>query len=149
VPLDYSGMEVALSQWYGENAKLKNWLQYRPEIRSKLKAIRKTARKTGVVGVREFGGISYRESYIGNSAKLAAYSYRRAGSRQSNLVLVNDAIHEDPRAATEAVLGPLADFRLAKNTPQRRRRQRGDAMDVVSQALLDQILGSNGSASCR
>src|SRR5262249_33218880 len=55
VPLDYTGMEVALSQWFGDDAKLKNWLEYRPEIRSKLREMRKTARETGVVDVCEFG----------------------------------------------------------------------------------------------
>jgi hypothetical protein len=124
VPLDYRGMEAALSQWFGDSAKLKNWLQYRPEIRSKLRSIRKMARDAGVVDLREFGGISYRESNIGDSAQLAAHSYRRSGSRQSNLVLVNGITHADPRAATEAVLGPLGDFRLAKNMPRRRYQRR-------------------------
>jgi hypothetical protein len=153
VPLDYAGIVTALSQWFNDSAKLKNWLQYRPEIRSKLAAIRKMARDAGVVDLCEFGGISYRDSYIGDSAQLAAYSYRRARSRQSNLVLVNDTMHDDPRAATEAVLGPLDDFRLAKDTPRRRSRRQGDAMDVVSQSLLDQLFSSSGtapsSAACR
>jgi hypothetical protein len=138
VPLDYAGIVTALSQWFGDSAKLKNWLQYRPEIRSKFKAIRKMARNTGVVDVCEFGGISYRESHIGDSAQLAAYSYRRPGSRQSNLVLVNGAMHADPRPATEAVLGPLDDFRLAKDMP-RRRSPRRDSLDAVSQSVFDQL----------
>jgi hypothetical protein len=153
VPLDYAGIVTALSHWFNDSAKLKNWLQYRPEIRSKLAAIRKMARDAGVVDLCEFGGISYRDSYIGDSAQLAAYSYRRPRSRQSNLVLVNDTMHDDPRAATEAVLGPLDDFRLAKDTPRRRSRRQGDAMDVVSQSLLDQLFSSSGtapsSAACR
>jgi hypothetical protein len=145
VPLDYAGIEAALARWFGDDVNLKNWLQYRPEIRSKLSAIRKTARDSGGVDAREFGGISYRESDIGDSAKLAAYSYRRAGSRQSNIVLVNEAIHDDPRAATEAVLGPLADFRLLKNAPARRRRQRRHGLDVVNPLLLDQIFSRTAS----
>jgi hypothetical protein len=143
VPLDYAGIEMALSQLFGDNAKLKNWLQYRPEIRAKLNKMRKTARETGVIDVCEFGGISYRESYIGDSAKLAAYSYRRAGSRQSNLVLVDDAMHDDPRAATEAVLGPLDGFRPAVDMPHRRSQRPGNGLDVVSQAVLDELFDTN------
>jgi hypothetical protein len=106
IPLDYIGIAAALSDWFESASKVKNWLEHRLEIRSKLKRLGLLARD-GDGDVCELCGISHKESNMGDSAQLAAYSYRRSGARQSNVVLVNVAAHADARAAVEAVLGPL------------------------------------------
>ncbi len=118
IPLDYAGIAAALPERFGDGSKVKNWLEHRPEVRSKLAAIRQIAGSVGSVDLCEFCGISHIKSNKGDSAKLAAYSYRKApGERQSNLVLVNVEMHSDPRAAVEAVLGLLHSFQL----PRRRK----------------------------
>jgi hypothetical protein len=138
VPLDYAGMATALG--IDDAARVKDWFQYRPDVRSKLKAIQWMARE-GAVDSCEFSENSYRDSNIGDSAKLAAYRYRRPLARQSSTVLVNGDMHADARAAVEAVLGRLDDFRPVKSVPRRRRRQ-APSMDAASQSLLDQLFAS-------
>ena len=69
--------------------------------------LRAKARHGGRVDIREFLGISYKDISIGNSQKLSVFRYRRAEDRQSKLVLVDQAMHGDPRAAVEAVLGKI------------------------------------------
>jgi hypothetical protein len=93
------------------------------------------ARDAGTLGC-EFRELSHRESYMGNLPKLAAYSYRRAGARQWNFVLVNDAMHADARAAVEAALGPVADLRPAEKAPRRRPRRQPAPSDGLSPAML-------------
>jgi hypothetical protein len=142
IPLDYIGIATALG--IGDAAKVKDWFQYRPDVRSKLKAIQWMARE-GAVDACEFSGNSYRESNMGDSAKLAAYRYRRLRARQANTVLVNGEMHADARAAVEAVLGPLDDFRPAQSAPRRRTRRQAPAMDALSQSLLDYPFGSENA----
>jgi hypothetical protein len=143
VPLDYAGIAAASPDQFTDAGRVKEWFQYRPELRSKLKAIQWMARE-GAVDACEFSGNSHRESNMEDSSKLAAYRYRRPRSRQSNTVLVNGEMHADARAAVEAVLGPLDDFQPAESAPRRRRR-RAPSMDAASQSLLDQVFGSENS----
>jgi phosphatidylserine/phosphatidylglycerophosphate/cardiolipin synthase-like enzyme len=49
--------------------------------------------------MREFLGNLYKEISIENSQKLVTYRYRRAGDRQSKLVLVDLAVHRDVRGS--------------------------------------------------
>ena len=135
VPLDYAGIAAALPDWFEGPAEIKNWLEHRPEIRSKLKRLRQSARDVGVFDLCELCGISHKESNMGESAKLAAYSYRRAGRRQSNVVLVNTTAHAEPRAAVETVLGPLAAFQPMSNARRRRSKPRNMSGDPLTDAL--------------
>ena len=135
VPLDHAGISTALHNWFADAEKVRNWFQYRPEARSRLRKIRQLAKEKGVVDACEFSGIPNIKSPIGDSTKLAAYQYRRGGSRQANLVLVHGAVHTDA-AAVEAVLGPLDDFRPAEKP----RRQRMSSDDKSIAALLDQVM---------
>jgi hypothetical protein len=141
VPLDYAGIAAAFPEWFGNATKVRNWFQYRPDIRSRLRSIKRLAEEKGVVDACEFSGISNIESSIGDSTKLAAYRYRRGGLRQSNLVLVHDAVHADARAAVEAVVGPVDEIQLVKNVPRRRPRRRCSSSDEMIAALLDQQVG--------
>jgi hypothetical protein len=109
IPLDYMGIVAALPGRFENETQLKDWFQKRPEARSKLKAVKRTARDLGTVDLCEFSDISHRESNMGKVAKLAAYRYRRAGSGQGSLVLVNGAMHADAQAAVEAM--PRYSFR--------------------------------------
>jgi hypothetical protein len=63
IPLDYAGIAAALPERFEDGSKVKNWLEHRPEVRSKLAAIRKIARGVGSVDLCEFCGISHIESY--------------------------------------------------------------------------------------
>jgi Arm DNA-binding domain len=58
----------------------------------------------------------------------------------------DNAKHADLRA--ETVLGPLHDFRLAKDTPRRQPRRRHGSMDAVPQSILDQIFGTRTDHGC-
>jgi hypothetical protein len=122
VPLDYDGIARALPEWFADAAKVKDWFRYRPEARSKLKAIQWMARE-GAVDLREFRGISHRESTMEDSAKLAAYRYRRPRCRQSNIVLVNDKMHANAQVAVEAVVGSVDLFQPADDGPRRKPRE--------------------------
>ena len=135
VPLDYAGIAAAFPEWFGNAAKVRNWFQYRPEARTRLRNIKRAAAEKGVVDACEFSGISIIESSNGDSTKLAAYGYRRGGLRQSNIVLVNDAVHNDARAAAEEVLGPLDEFQPISP----RRRPRPSSSDGLRPALLAQL----------
>jgi hypothetical protein len=137
VPLDYAGIAAVFPEWFGNAAKVRNWFQYRPEARARLRNIKRAAAEKGVVDACEFCGISIIESSNGDSTKLAAYGYRRGGLRQSNLVLVNDAVHNDARAAVEQVLGPLDDFQPI--SPRQRSRRRPSSSDRLSPAILAQL----------
>jgi hypothetical protein len=142
VPLDYAGMAAALG--IDDAAKVKEWFQYRPDVRSKLKAIQWMARE-GAVDPCELSGNSHREYNMEDSPKLAAYRYRRPGCRQSNTVLVNGEMHGDARGAAEAVLGPLDDFRPGQSAPRRRTRRHAPATDGLSRSLLDYPFGSENA----
>jgi putative DNA primase/helicase len=144
VPLDYNGIAAALPEWFASAAKVKDWFQYRPEARLKLKAIQWMARE-GAVDLCEFSGISHRESNMEDSAKLAAYRYRRPRSHQSSIVLVNGEMHPDARAAVEAVLGSLGDFRPVESARPRRPRRQVSSTEPLSQSVLDQLFGRSGS----
>jgi hypothetical protein len=72
-----------------------------------------------------------------DSAKLAAYRYRRPRSRQSNTVLVNSKMHADARAAVEAVLGPVVYFVPVEKSSPRRSRRRRSALDVENPSVVD------------
>lgn len=92
----------------------------------------------------DFRGILHKDSTMDDSAKLIAYRYRRrAGSRQRAAVLVNVERHPDPRAAVEAVLGPVEDFVPVEKTSTKRTRKRKSSMEVVSQSLIDQLFANN------
>jgi hypothetical protein len=54
---------------------------------------------------------------------------------QSNLVVVNGAMHSDARAAVESVLRPLADFRAVKEVRRRRPRHQ-----LAEQIDLEEVL---------
>jgi len=117
VPLDYNGMAIALPDWFKNGAAAKEWFGYRPEARARLILVRDRAKRGGCVDVRELVGNSNREYSIRNSHQLAPYRYRRAGQHQANTILIDPAMHEDPRAAVELVLGPLDKF--GRVTPAR------------------------------
>lgn len=144
IPLDYGGIAAALPDWFETASQVKNWLEYRPEIRSKLKRLRQLARNVGAVDLCEFCGIFHKEFIMGDLAKLAAYSYRRAGGRQSNVVLVNATAYTDARAAVETVLGPLDDFHPASSARRRRFKPRNSPDDVMTAAFRE-IFGSPGA----
>jgi hypothetical protein len=141
VPLDYAGIVSALPGRFADPAAVKDWFQYHREARSTLKNVLNSARAQGYATMSDFSGIFHNDSTMEDSAKLTAYRYRRAGSPQRSVVLVNCAMHADPSAAVEAVLGPVDYFARIENTPPRRPRRRKTSMDVVSQAVLDQLLG--------
>jgi hypothetical protein len=128
IPLDYIGIAAALSDWFESASKVKNWLEHRLEIRSKLKRLGLLARD-GDVDVCELCGISHKESNMGDSAQLAAYSYRRSGARQSNVVLVNVAAHAAPAPLLRRF---SARWKPCKPLSKRRRskpwRSSGDAL---------------------
>jgi len=142
VPLDYAGMAVMLPDRFDDPGKVKDWFRYRPELYSTLKAIRQMARDKGGIDLREFGEISYIESLMGDSPRLAAYRYRRSGLRQSSIVLVNGAMHAKPRAAVEAALGPINDFR-----PAARKRQAHVFSNEMSQPVLDEKFWRGGATA--
>jgi len=50
-------------------------------------------------------------------------------------------MHADPRAAVEAVLGPIDDLRPAGDPRRPRPLTLPGSMDVVSQSVLDQLFG--------
>ena len=141
VPLDYAGMVLALPGRFADPAAVKDWFQYRREARSTLKNIISSARVQGYVTGSDFSGISHIDFNMEDSAKVTAYRYRRAGSPQRSFVLVDGAMHAEPRAAVEAILGPLDCFVQVENTPTRRSRQGKTSMDVVSVDVLDQLFG--------
>ena len=141
VPLDYAGMVSALPGRFADPAAVKDWFQYHREARSTLKNIISSARVQGYVTGSDFGGIFHIDSNMDASAKVTAYRYRRAGSPQRSFVLVDGAMHAEPRAAVEAILGPLDYFVQVEDTPTRRSRQGKTPMDVVSVEVIDQIFG--------
>jgi len=142
VLLDYAGIAAAFPEWFGTATKVRNWFQYRPEARSRLRNIKRVAGKKGAVDTREFSGIFNRESTIEDSTKLAAYRYRRGQKRQSNLVLVHDALRADARAAIEGVVGPVDVIQLVGNAPRRRPRRRSSSNEMIA-ALVDQLMAAN------
>jgi hypothetical protein len=85
VPLDYAGMAAALGGRFDTAAKIKDWYQYRPEASSALTALRRWARDPEGGVPCEFSENSYKESLIGDSAKLALYRYRRGGAGRQPL----------------------------------------------------------------
>ena len=113
VPLDYAGMATALSlrppKWFAGSQAITDWFSERPQALTRLRQLRDRADR-GRVEISEFLGFAYKDIFIGRSQKLSAFRYRRDGSRQSNLILVDLAMHGDARAAVEVVLGPLDKF---------------------------------------
>jgi hypothetical protein len=107
VPLDYSGMALALREWLHDGNAATEWFRTRPEALERLQAIRASAEHNELVRAREFLGIPYKNTLKGNSQELAVFRYRRSGSRQSNLVLIDTSVHRDPRTAVERALGPV------------------------------------------
>jgi hypothetical protein len=141
VPLDYAGIAAALPQQFADAARVKDWFQYRPDARSRLQSIRKSAPALGYVDMSDFRGILHNDSTMDDSAKLIAYRYRRAGPRQRAVVLVDAAMHADHRAAVEAVLGTVEDFTRVEEAPYDVEPDAKAAMDVVSGDMLDQLFG--------
>jgi hypothetical protein len=122
VPLDYAGMAMVLGGRFNNKAKIKDWFHYRPEALATLQALRRRAEDPDGADMCELSENPYNRFLIEVFAQLAAYRYRRAGAgRQSNLVIVNGAMHSDARAAVERVLGPLGKFGTASELPPRRR----------------------------
>ena len=104
LPLDHRGIAAALSNWFANDAAVQEWFRYRPDASRRFSQLRAKASHGGQLNIGEFLGISYKDISIGNSQKLSVFRYRRAEDRQSKLVLVDQAMHGDPRAAVEAVL---------------------------------------------
>jgi hypothetical protein len=149
VPLDYAGIAASLPQQFADAVCVKDWFQYRPDARSTFKSIHTLALAQGYVVMSDFSGILHNDSTMDDSAKLIAYRYRRqAGSRQRAAVLVDDTMHADPRAAVEAVLGPVEHFaRVEKPTPRRRTR-RETSMNAVT-VDFDQLFGPRNTDTTR
>lgn len=126
---------------FADTAALKDWFRYHRDVRSTLKNIRNSALTKGHVDMSDFSGIFHNDSSMEDSTKLTAYRYRRAGSRQRSLVLVNGAIHADAPAAVEAVIGAVTHFAAVEHVPGRRARRQATSMDTVSQSVLDQLFG--------
>lgn len=144
VPLDYAGIATALPEQFADAARVKDWFQYHVATRSIFKNICSSATALGSVVKSDFSGILHNDSTMEDSAKLIAYRYRRrAGSRQRAVVLINVERHPDPRAAVEAVLGPVEDFVPVEKTSTKRTRKRKSSMEVVSQSLIDQLFANN------
>jgi hypothetical protein len=141
VPLDYAGIAAALPQQFADAARVKDWFQYRPDARSRFQSIRKSAPALGYVDMSDFRGIIHSDSTMDDSAKLIAYRYRRAGPRQRATVLVDAAMHADPRAAVEAVLGTVEDFVRVESAPLDVGTDTKTSMDVMSGDMLDQLFG--------
>jgi hypothetical protein len=145
VPLDHAGIAAALPGQFAGAARVKDWLQYHADARSVFKGIAKSAGDLGQVAKSDFSGILHRDSNMDDSAKLTAFRYRRAGSQQRALVLVDSEMHADSRAAVEAVLGPVELLvRVEKAQPRRRAPRREGSLDAVSQSALDQLFGLGG-----
>ena len=89
----------------------------------------------------DFRGILHKDSTMDDSAKLIAYRYRRAGPRQRAVVLVDAAMHADPRAAVEAVLGTVEDFARVESAPRDVGTDAKTPMDVISAEMLNQVFG--------
>jgi hypothetical protein len=150
VPLDYAGIAAALPARFANAARVKDWFPYRPDARSTFKSILNLARALGYVVMSDFSGILHSDSIMDDSAKLIAYRYGRDASRQRAVVLIDIALHANPRAAAEAVIGAIDHLSRIESASPRRRRQRKTSMDVVSQSVLDQLLsGSRDTAGLR
>ena len=89
----------------------------------------------------DFKGILHNDSTMDDSAKLIAYRYRRAGPRQRAVVLVDAAMHADPRGAVEAVLGTVEDFTRVESARHDVEPDAKAAMDVMSGDMLNQPFG--------
>jgi hypothetical protein len=113
VPLDYTGMATALSRrspkWFTGSQAITDWFSERPEALTRLRQLRDRAHGGGRFEISEFLGFAYKDVFIGSSQILSSFRYSR-GSRQSNLILVDIAMHGNARAAVEVVLGPLDKF---------------------------------------
>ena len=111
IPLDYRGMATALPQWFTDESAAREWFRYRPSAFSQLRELRAKAKVGGLIDINEFRGNSYMDIFIGNSPKLSVFRYRRTEDRESSLVLVNESMHGDARAAVEVVFARIEMFR--------------------------------------
>jgi putative DNA primase/helicase len=107
IPLDHQGISTLLPHWFDNPRAVTDWFKYRPDASARFRELRVTAARSGVINLGDYVGIPYKNFLIGNSHLFAAFRYRRAKVGPANLVLVDTKMHCDPRAAVEAVLGPV------------------------------------------
>ena len=63
-------------------------------------------------------------------------------------MLVDDVMHADPRAAVEAVLGPVEHFARVEEPAPRRRTRRETSMNAVT-VDFDQLFGPRNTDTTR
>ena len=67
IPLDYAGIAAALPGWFADASKVKNWIEHRPEIRSRRKRLRQQARDGDVALLASFAEFPLRRIIDGRS----------------------------------------------------------------------------------
>jgi hypothetical protein len=110
IPLDHAGIAETLFLRFKKPRAVIDWFSDHPDAAVRYRELRAQAKRNGHVELNDFVGFSYKEVLKGKPNIFAAFRYRRAAGDNRSLVLVDANRHPEPRAAVEAVLGPIETF---------------------------------------